>query len=177
MSNPSKLPACIDDELVRCIVETPRGSSAKFKWDAEAKLFTLSKPLVAGLTYPYDWGFIPSTVGEDGDPLDVMMFHDVTTFPGMLLCCRLIGMLELYDVEDGERTANHRLFAVPDEARRESEIADVREVPKRLRKELEEFFVATATLDDKKVEIRGWHGPKRAREVLDEAVRRSKKSQ
>jgi inorganic pyrophosphatase len=174
MSNPVKLPTCVGDEpdLIRCIVETPRGSRAKFKWDGEAKLFTLSKTLVAGLTYPYDWGFIPSTVAEDGDPLDVMMLHDVSTYPGMMLCCRLIGMLEVYDCKDGERTPNHRLFAVPSDARRESAIDDVRELPQRLRQELGSFFVSTATLDKKEVAVGEWHGPGRARELLERAMKR-----
>jgi inorganic pyrophosphatase len=177
MSNLMKLPTCRADGLVHCVVETPRGSRAKFKWDADAKLFTLSKPLVAGLTYPYDWGFIPSTAGEDGDPLDVMMFHDVSTYPGMLLCCRLVGVLEVQDQEDGETTPNHRFFAVPADARRESEVEDVRELPKRLRKELEQFFISTAALDDKDVEIQDWHGPKRAHELLAEGTARYRKSQ
>ena len=87
MSNPLKLPLEGDKKnSVRCIVETPRGSRAKFKYDPDSKLFALSKELVTGLSYPYDWGFIPSTLGEDGDPVDVMLLHDVATYPGMIIC-------------------------------------------------------------------------------------------
>lgn len=170
-----KLPACVGAEVIRCIVETPRGSSAKFKFDPDAKLFTLSRSLVASLTYPYDWGFVPSTLAADGDPIDVMIFHDVSTYPGMMLCCRLIGVLEVEDVKDDERTPNHRLFAVPEDARRESEVKDVRELPKRLRDELEQFFRTTAALEKKDVDIQEWHGPKRARQHLDEAMARWEK--
>src|SRR4051794_11719446 len=99
MSNLYKLPTCTSDEAVHCVVETPRGSKAKINYDPEHRLFRLSKSLHAGLSYPYDWGFIPSTCGDDGDPLDVMILHDAATYPGLLLCCDLVGIMRMNDVK------------------------------------------------------------------------------
>src|SRR4051812_15286902 len=113
---------------VRCVVETPRGSRAKFTYDPEAQVFLLSKTLIAGLSYPYDWGFVPSTRADDGDPIDVMLLHDVTTYPGIVVSANIVGVLELSDVEDGKRTPNPRLFAVPLHANREQELDDVRKL-------------------------------------------------
>ena len=76
MTNLLKLPTWADDEHIFAVVETPRGSTCKLEFDAELRNFTLAKPLMAGLTYPYDWGFIPSTKAEDGDPLDVLLIHE-----------------------------------------------------------------------------------------------------
>lgn len=70
MTNLFKLPTWADAEHVHAVVETPRGSSCKLDYDPKLKVFTLAKPLMAGLSYPYDWGFLPSTEAEDGDPLD-----------------------------------------------------------------------------------------------------------
>jgi inorganic pyrophosphatase len=161
-----------DKDTVRCVVETPRGSRAKFRYDPDAKIFTLKKELVTGLSYPYDWGFIPSTLAEDGDPADVMLLHDVTTYPGMVITATLVGVLLIDDVEDGKHTPNPRLFAVPVGANRESEIEDVRQLSKRTRKELEKFFKQTAALEAKEVECGAWDGPKVAREILDQAAAR-----
>ena len=89
-----KLPTWADSGHVHAVVETPRGSRAKLEFDPKLGAFTLAKPLLAGLTYPYDWGFVPSTKAEDGDPLDVLIIHDAATYPGLVLTCKPIGALE-----------------------------------------------------------------------------------
>jgi hypothetical protein len=76
MTNLLKIPTWADEETIHAIVETPRGSTCKLDFDPELRVFTLAKPLMAGLTDPYDWGFIPSTKAQDGDPLDVLVIHD-----------------------------------------------------------------------------------------------------
>src|SRR6266849_7685390 len=81
MTNLLKIPAWADDRYIYAVVETPRGSSCKLDFDPALRVFTLAKPLMAGLTYPYDWGFIPSTKAEDGDPLDVLVIHDARPIP------------------------------------------------------------------------------------------------
>jgi inorganic pyrophosphatase len=84
MTNYFALPTWADSRgQVHAVVETPRGSRAKLEFDPKLGAFTLAKPLLAGLTYPYDWGFIPSTKAEDGDPLDVLIIHDAATYPGL----------------------------------------------------------------------------------------------
>src|SRR4051795_4829865 len=88
---------------VHVVVETPRGSAAKLEFDPNLQVFTLSKPLILGLTYPYDWGFVPSTRGEDGDPLDVLVIHDTATAPGLVLKCKVIGVLEVLQIEEGKK--------------------------------------------------------------------------
>ena len=103
MPNLIKLPARSKDDDIHVVVKTPRGSSAKLKFDPKLKVFTLSKALILGLTYPYDWGFIPSTKGEDGDPLDVLIMHDAATAPGMVLNCKIIGVLEVLQSEKGRK--------------------------------------------------------------------------
>src|SRR6266487_3194599 len=94
MPNLARLPAWAGRQLVHVVVETPRGARAKLTFDPELKTFVLSKSLMLGLSYPYDLGFIPSTRAEDGDPLDVMVIHDAATTPGLVLRCKLIGVLQ-----------------------------------------------------------------------------------
>jgi inorganic pyrophosphatase len=106
------LPTWADTEHLFAVVETPRGSRAKLKFDVKLGIFTLAKPLLAGLTYPYDWGFIPSTRAEDGDPLDVLIIHDAATYPGLVLKCRPIGVLEVAQSTKQKKERNDRIFAV-----------------------------------------------------------------
>jgi inorganic pyrophosphatase len=103
MPDLSKLPPHSKEGDVHVVVETPRGSAAKLEFDPDLKVFTLSKALILGLTYPYDWGFIPSTKGEDGDPLDVLVLHDAATAPGLVLRCKIIGVLEVLQNEKGKK--------------------------------------------------------------------------
>jgi Inorganic pyrophosphatase len=118
MTNYFKLPTWADSEHVYAVVETPRGGRAKLEFDPKLGAFTLAKPLLAGLTYPYDWGFIPSTKAEDGDPLDVLIIHDAATYPGLVLACKPIGVLEVVQSSKGKQERNDRVFVVPDRSLR-----------------------------------------------------------
>jgi inorganic pyrophosphatase len=114
MTKYAKLPTWADDVHVYAVVETPRGSRAKLEFEPKLGAFTLAKPLLVGLTYPYDWGFIPSTRAEDGDPLDVLIIHDAATYPGLVLRCKPIGVLEVVQSSKGKKERNDRVFVVPD---------------------------------------------------------------
>ena len=162
MTNLAKLPTWADKDKVYAVVETPRGSRAKLSFDPKLKGFTLSKPLLAGLTYPYDWGFVPSTKAEDGDPLDVLIIHDAATYPGLIVQCRPIGILEVMQTTKGKKERNDRLFAFTDRSPFEGDLQDVRDLQKRAIEELEKFFQATDALEDKKLDFLGWRGPGRA---------------
>jgi inorganic pyrophosphatase len=178
MANLHKLPTWNDAGKLVCIVESPRGSIAKFKYDPELKVFMLNRSLILGVRYPYDWGFVPSTMAEDGDPLDVMVFHDVPTFPGVVMACEAIGALLVTQKKrngDG-REPNHRLFAVPEGSEREHGWTDARELPKRVRKELEQFFIAAGALADKELQILDWVGPKEAEGLVKEGQKKWKQS-
>jgi inorganic pyrophosphatase len=162
MTNLLKLSTWADDEHVFAVVETPRGSTCKLDFDPDLRVFTLAKPLMAGLAYPYDWGFIPSTVAQDGDPLDVLVIHNAQTYPGVVLRCKPVGILEVEQKHEGKKERNDRVFAVPDRSPLESDLTDVRHLPSRAREELEQFFLATNALEDKELEFLGWRGPSRA---------------
>jgi inorganic pyrophosphatase len=178
MANLYKLPAFNSQGDLVCVVESPRGAKAKFKYDPVHQVFMLNRTLIAGVHYPYDWGFVPSTRAEDGDPLDVMMFHDVPTFPGVVLLCRPIGALlvtQKKSAGDGRET-NHRLFAVPLGSERQNEREDARELPERHREELEAFFVAAGALAGKQLALLDWVGPDEARRLVEEGMARFKSS-
>ncbi len=178
MGNLHKLPTWNDDGKLVCVVESPRGSIAKFKYDPALKVFTLNRSLILGVRYPYDWGFVPSTIAEDGDPLDVMMFHDVPTYPGVVMACEPVGaLLVTQKKSNGQpgREPNHRLLAVPVGSEREKELEDARQLPKRIRKELEQFFIAAGALAGKELQILDWVGPKEAKDLVKDAEKKWKK--
>jgi inorganic pyrophosphatase len=126
---------------VHVVVETPRGARAKLTFDPELKTFVLSKSLMLGLSYPYDWGFIPSTRAEDGDPLDAMVIHDAATTPGLVLRCKLIGVLQTIQKTKHDQIRNDRVIAVPTDSHRERELQGVGDLPPEVKEELEKFFV------------------------------------
>lgn len=169
MTNYLKLPTWADKKHVHAVVETPRGGHTKLKFDPELVVFTMSKPLMVGLTYPYDWGFIPSTKAPDGDALDVLIVHEAGTYPGLVLRATPIGVLEIIQVKKGKKERNDRVFVVPDCTPFESEMQDIRHLPPRAIKELEKFFEATDALENKKLEFCGWHGPARAIKTIKRA--------
>src|SRR5256885_1212997 len=130
MTNLIKLPAFDDDGNVHVVVETPRGARAKLTYDPDLRVFILSKSLMAGLTYPHDWGFIPSTVAEDGDPVDVLVIHDAATSPGLVIKCKVIGVLEILEQDGKKKQRNDRVMAVPVNSHAEQGLRDVRQLSK-----------------------------------------------
>ncbi len=171
MPNFINLPTFTKDGDIYVVVETPRGSRAKFAYDPKLKAFTLTKSLLTGLTYPHDWGFVPSTKADDGDPMDMMLVHDAATFPGLVITCRVIGILQIEQKSDGKTERNDRLFAVPRRSHSEQDLRDVRELSKPVQQELEKFFIATDELEDKKLVILGWKGPKAGVQAIKEAAK------
>src|SRR3569623_1676893 len=95
---------------VNVIIETPKGSGNKFNYDPESGLYELGSPMPEGFTFPFEFGFIPSTLGDDGDPLDVLVLMGSPTFPGCLVRARLLGVIEATQTEkNGKKERNDRL--------------------------------------------------------------------
>jgi len=126
---------------VHIVIETPRGSRNKLKWDDKLGVLRLSHVLTAGAMFPFDFGFVPSTHGADGDPLDVMVFTDEALVPLCLIQARLIGVIEAEQTQDGETFRNDRLLAVATRSRAYAGVHDLRELPARLVDEVEQFFI------------------------------------
>jgi inorganic pyrophosphatase len=171
MPNFFNLPPFAENGDIHVVVETPRGSHAKFAYDPKLESFTLSKSLLTGLTYPHDWGFVPSTKADDGDPLDIMVIHEAATFPGLVVTCRVIGVLQIEQKSKKKSERNDRLFAVPRNSHSEQSLQDVDSLTKPIREELEKFFIATDELEDKKLKIIGWKGPKVAVQAVKDGAK------
>ncbi len=168
-----KLPAFGDDAaVVHVVVESPRGSALKLKYEPRLNAMTLSRPLPRGLTYPHDWGFIPSTRASDGDPLDVFVMWDGVSYPGLVMPCRVIGVLrvEQTNVTSRARERNDRLAALPVKAPAWDSIRSVFDVGERVRLELERFFLAAVAFEGKELAILAWAGPDEAYALVRESA-------
>ena len=158
-------------EELNVVVETPKGSRNKFDYDDERGLFKLGGVLPAGAVFPFDFGFVPSTVGGDGDPLDVLLLMDEPAFPGCLVAARLVGVVEAEQTErDGERTRNDRLIAVAADSRTHRGVRSLDDLSAALVDEIEHFFVSYNEIKGKKFEPLGRFGPERARRLVDESA-------
>jgi inorganic pyrophosphatase len=156
------------------VVETPKGSIVKIAFDPQRGAFVFKRALNLGVCYPYDWGFVPSTRADDGDPLDAMLLFDAPSWPGVIIPAETIGVVRLTQKASGEkRQRNDRVIFVPADARR---FEHVKDLTKNVRMELEQFFVTITELTDKDVAIDGWEGPERAREIIDEAAEQYRSS-
>lgn len=149
------------------IIETPKGSSCKYSYDKKTASFMLAKMLPVGMVFPYDFGFIPGTKGEDGDPLDIIVISEMHTFPGCRMKCRIIGCMKASQKEkDGKKVRNDRFLAVPEEAIMYSHVTNYRQFPAVVIQQLEDFFIQYNKLSDKKFVPLGMVGPKNARGKL-----------
>lgn len=154
----------------RVIVETPKGSRNKFDYESEIQAFTLGGLLPEGLSFPFDFGFVPSTRAADGDPIDVMILMDEPAHVGCVLTVRLIGVIEAEQVEKGKTTENDRLIAVAVHSYSHENIQSVGEVNKSLLDQVEEFFISYNKSRGKKFKVKGVHGPSRAVKRLQQAI-------
>jgi inorganic pyrophosphatase len=128
-------------KTVIAMTECPKGYNQKFDYDPETKSFRLSKILPAGLVFPFDFGMIPGTKGEDGDPLDIIVISESGTFPGCLIDCRIIGALKARQTErNGDTMRNDRLIGIPEVSNLFADIKTLADLPAKTIDELEAFF-------------------------------------
>ena len=164
-------PMSQDDGLLKVVIETPKGSHNKYSFDHEENVFQLSKVLPAGMVFPYDFGFVPNTCAQDGDPVDVLVLMDEPAFPGCVIKCRLIGAIKGEQKEDGEKIRNDRLVAVEEKSHIYSDVTDIEDIPEQLMREICEFFVNYHELQGKKYRLLGNVGAKKARGLLDQGLK------
>jgi len=152
------------------VIETPKGSRNKFKYDEKEGLFRLSSVLPAGSSFPYDFGFIPSTKAADGDPLDVLLLMDEAAFSGCIIEARLIGVIEAEQIEEGKTVRNDRLIAVAAQSKDYSDLHSLRDVNDHLIDEIQRFFENYNESRGTKFKALGVHGPKRAFKLVKKSV-------
>lgn len=154
------------------VIETPKGSRNKFSFNPKQRVFELKKVLPSGMTFPYDFGFVPRTMAEDGDPVDVLVLMDEPAFPGCVLSCRPIGVIEgeQGDKED-KKERNDRIVAIEKDAHSWEDVKTVSDLGKQFAKELEEFFVNYHSLTGKQYRILGLKGPDQAHTLVKSGKR------
>ena len=155
------------EEYVQAVIETPKGSTHKYDYDPKLEVFCLNKIMPLGTGFPFDFGFIPGTKGGDGDPLDILLIMDKPNIQGVVVQCRVIGVLEAVQTErDGKQVRNDRLLAVSDLSKQEGKIMDVSELSAGTKTEIESFFKQYNTLAGKEFQILGWKGAAEAIELI-----------
>ncbi len=166
-----------DHSLVSVVIDTPQKSRNKFKLDPEAGTYKLSKILPEGMVFPYDFGSVPLTKAEDGDPLDVLVLIEEPTFAGCIVECRLVGVIEAQQRAGSEKPIrNDRLVAVARASLLYSEITHVDQLPHAVLNEVEGFFVNYDRLRNVEFKVLARSGPDRAAEILAEAARKAQSS-
>ncbi|MCC6770499.1 MAG: inorganic diphosphatase [Gemmatimonadaceae bacterium] len=153
---------------VTAIIEIPRGSRNKYELDKDTGMFKLDRVLYSAVHYPGDYGFIPRTLHEDNDPLDIIVRIDEPTFPGCQIACRPIGVLKMLD--RGE--PDDKILAVPSQDPLGVEYYDIADVPRHYLAEIEHFFQIYKDLEGKRVQIVGWEKSEVAMQVIMESIDR-----
>jgi inorganic pyrophosphatase len=155
--------------ILQVIVETPKGSRNKFAFDPEQEIFTLRKVLPAGMAFPYDFGFLPQTIGGDGDPIDVLLLMDEPAFPGCAVPARLIGVIEGEQIDGKKKIRNDRLLAIAQANHMYANITKLKDLPDEFLMELESFFVNYHKLEGKQYRLLGCKSTATAQLLIKEA--------
>jgi inorganic pyrophosphatase len=168
LADPSRLKPLNGDKkgLLRVVIETPKGSRNKFAYNPDERVFELKRTLPAGMAFPYDFGFVPCTEADDGDPIDVLVLMDEPAFPGCVLMCRPIGVIEGEQTGNKKTNRNDRIVAVQRDAHSWADIGTVRDLGEQFQHELEEFFVNYHRLSGKRYRILAMKGPEQARKLV-----------
>ncbi len=172
LANPSILkPLDKPDGILQVIIETPKGSRNKFAFDPDQRVFALSKVLPAGMSFPYDFGFLPRTLAQDGDPIDVLLLMDEPAFPGVVVRSRLIGVIEGEQLDGKNKIRNDRLLAVAEANHQYANIRTFKDLPSLFLQEIEEFFVNYHRHEGKQYKLLGCKGSGEAMRLIKKARR------
>lgn len=172
MPAPASLSPKLDRKKRLCVavIETPRNSRCKFKFDEESGLFKLSFVLPEGLSFPFAFGFVPSTRAEDGDPIDVLVLFEETTPVGCVIEIRLIGVIRARQKKNGATVSNDRLIGVAVNSLEFGKFTSMNDLPGAMMPEIEEFFLSYTKLRGRKFKVTGRRGPKTAMALVEGAL-------
>lgn len=176
-SSPTDL-AALDPEsgLVRVVIDTPRGSRSKYKFDPGLGLFRLSRILPAGMSFPYDFGAIPATCAQDGDALDVLVLTEAPLFVGCLVNVHLIGVIRARQREGRSSIRNDRLVGMIVTPVNKPTVRDLKQLSSPQLHDIEHFFCSYNQAQGREFEIAGRGGPKTAARLLQQAMRQFARS-
>ncbi len=163
----SRIPAQPKSGLINVLIEIPAGSKNKYEFDKDLNAFALDRVLYSSVQYPYDYGFVPNTLADDGDPLDGMVLIDQPTFPGCIIPARPIGMLEMID--GGDR--DEKILCVPDKDPRYTNVKSLADVAPHRLDEIAEFFRSYKNLEKKVTEILGWKDVEHVLPLVEQCIR------
>jgi inorganic pyrophosphatase len=157
-----------EDDPLLCYVEIPKGSRNKYEYDEELDAIVLDRFLFSSMVYPTDYGFIPKTLGEDGDALDAMVCVSEPTFPGCVIPVKAIALFRMKD----DKGVDDKVLCVPLTDPAWNTLENLEDLPKQLQDEIAHFFSVYKDLEQKKVEVDGWHSREEALEEIDNARKR-----
>lgn len=152
--------------LINVIVEIPKGSKNKYEIDKESGLIKLDRAMKSAQDYPFDYGFVPRTLWEDGDALDVVLLTTYPLHPGILVEARPVAVMRMIDGGEGD----DKIIAVPKNDPRWEEVQDLADINKHTVKEIQHFFETYKTIDKKKVEITGVEGRAAAHAAVEKSL-------
>ncbi|MGE5673064.1 MAG: inorganic diphosphatase [Mycobacterium leprae] len=155
----------MDELIVEALIEIPAGSQNKYEYDKEKHIVRLDRVLYSPVHYPTDYGYVPETLEEDGDPIDVLVLVTNPTFPGCVIDARIVGVLAMVD----DKGVDNKLLAVPVKDPRFNQVRELEDVPAHRLREIEHFFKTYKDLEGKATVIMGWKGTKEAAELLAKA--------
>ena len=167
----SLIPAQPKPGIINVLIEITGGSKNKYEFDKDLQAFALDRVLYSSVQYPYDYGFVPNTLADDGDPLDGMVIMDEPTFPGCVIAARPIGMLEMID--GGDR--DEKILCVPDKDPRYANVKSLEDVAAHKLEEIAEFFRTYKNLEKKVTEILGWKDVETVKPLVEECIKAAAK--
>ena len=153
--------------VVYAVIEVPKGSRNKYEYSKSAGIIKLDRVLYSSLHYPGDYGFIPRSYFEDGDPLDILVMVNESTFPGCVIEARPIGMFKMID----RGVPDYKILAVPATDPNFNDYTDLDDLPKHFPTEVTHFFMTYKQLEGVDVQNEGWTGAQEAREAIDGALK------
>lgn len=153
-------------EVVYAVIEIPKGSRNKYEYDKDMEAFALDRVLYSPFHYPAEYGIIPQTLWDDGDPMDIIVLMDQPTFPGCVIETRPIGIMRMIDGDDHD----DKILGVPINDPRCNDINDINDVSSHLLDEIAHFFKEYKHLEGKVTEINGWENAEKAFEAVEHSI-------
>lgn len=163
----SRIPPRPEPGLINVLIEIPAGSKNKYEFDKDMGAMILDRVLYSSVQYPFDYGFVPNTLADDGDPLDGMVIMDEPTFPGCVIAARPIGMLEMIDAGDRDE----KIFCVPAEDPRYADVKTLEDIAQHRLDEVAEFFATYKRLQKKETQILGWKGLVETQALIEKFIK------